>query len=72
MESLKILLLWKSLIFGSSDGFKTKKAQNWILLRPKDVPYGGELVQPSFAKNIWREIQKVGIPSFDICIVSSS
>ena len=28
--------------------------------------------EPPFAKNMWREIQKVGIPSFSSSIVSSS
>ena len=48
------------------------KAQNWILLQQKDVTYGGELIQPYFDENIWREIHKVGIPSSRSCTVSSS
>ena len=48
--------MWKALIFGSSVGSKTENAQNQILLRQKDVPWRGELAQPSFAENMWREI----------------
>ena len=45
----KIPLLWKTLISGSSVGSKTEKAQNQILLRQKDAPYGGDSSQPYFA-----------------------
>ena len=63
--------MWKALISGRSVWSKTEIAQNWILLRQKDAPYGGELIQPSFAENMQREIQKVGIPSSHGCAVSS-
>ena len=53
-------------------GPKLKKTQNWILLRQKDAPLGGELFHLTFAENLWREIQKVGIPSSRSYTVSSS
>ena len=62
----------KSLIFDTSVGSKTKKAQNLILLRQKEAPWRGESAQPYFAENMWREIQKVGSPSFRSYTVSSS
>ena len=68
----KIPLLWKSLIYGSSVGSKTKNSQNRILLRQKDAPWRGESAQPYFVENLWREIQKVGSPSSRSCKVSSS
>ena len=64
--------MWKALIFGSSVGSKTENTQNQILLRQKNAPQGGESAQPYFTKNIWREIQKVGVPSFYRCTMSSS
>ena len=51
--------MWEALTFGSNVGSKIENAHNQILLRQKNVPWGGELVQPYFAENLWREIQKV-------------
>ena len=51
---------------------KLKNAQNQILLRQKDAPFNGELAQSLFVDGLWRETQKVIIPSFSNCIVSSS
>ena len=51
---------------------KTKNAWIQILLRQKDVPFNGELSQPPFADDLWRETQKVRSPSFYSYIISSS
>ena len=68
----KIPFLWKVLIFDSSDRSKTEKPLNWILLRQKDAPWGGDLFHLNFSKNMWRKIHKLGSPSSRSCIVSSS
>ena len=72
LSGSKIPLMWKTLISHNIVRSKIENAQNQILLRQKDAPWRGESAQPSFAENLWREIQKVGSPSFRSCTVSSS
>ena len=68
LGSLKIPLLQKALIFAS----KTENAWNRIPLRQKDVPFKEESAQHTFADGLWREKQKLRIPSFYSCTMSSS
>ena len=51
---------------------KTENALNQIMLQQKDVPFIGELAQPHFADVLWRETQKLRIPSFYSYIMYSS
>ena len=40
--------------------------------RQKDAPFNGGSSQPPFSDGLWRETQKLRIPSSYSCIVSSS
>ena len=72
MGSLKNSTSMKIPNFRCSGMSKTENAHNQILLREKDAPFNGELAQPPFADDLWRETQKVRIPSFWSCTMSSS
>ena len=66
--SLKNYLLQKALISAS----KIENARNRIPVRQKDAPFNGESAQHTFVDGLWRDTQKVRIPRFYSCTVSSS
>ena len=51
---------------------ETENARNRIPLRQKDAPFNGELAQNTFVDGLWRETQKLRIPSFYNYTMSSS